>query len=697
MAHRDLATAHLRLGLRRLGGVLNTAVQAQVARAERLARPDLTPYGISQEEAQCLLDDAEALIEDAAALTELPEDDAPETALRAQAVHAGATLPFDALATRFQLTASERFSVLACAAAELDGGYGRLYAFILDDASRRAPCMELLSSLGARSLEERLARRRMLSRLGTLRRAGILVACGEHASELRQELRLADGLFDHLAGDGSDLALICADMPMPSAVQDPRLERLARALAEGSIRAVGLWGGRQNGMAGGLAEAAGLALRMWGPGPGEPVATILGGLRTALQETALGPRLLCVQTDAFSDPAARDLAAAVTAQLAMSSARLVLSGAQPWRPAALLAATDYAELELEAPDLVARGTMWRQEMPELDPSEAEEMAARLRFGRDDVRAAVRTARGAARLAADGTIAADHLIAATAALSGGKCRQFATVIRARRGAGDLILPEPLHAQVLEVAHSYRAWPGVAERWGFGRLATGEGGIKALFTGEPGTGKTLAAEVIAGTLGMPLLRVELSRVVSKWVGETEKNLDAAFAEAEDSQAVLLFDEADALFGKRGNVETGVDRYANLEVSHLLQRLDEFGGLVILASNLRDNIDPAFTRRFHSILYFPRPLLAERQRLWQLAFPPQAPVDPSIDFDALATLDLTGAGVVGAARAAALLAAQEGAAVIGKQHVVRAIARQFRREARLLTPKDLGPYANLLPDAR
>jgi SpoVK/Ycf46/Vps4 family AAA+-type ATPase len=239
--------------------------------------------------------------------------------------------------------------------------------------------------------------------------------------------------------------------------------------------------------------------------------------------------------------------------------------------------------------------------------------------------------------------------------------------------------------------------VSEVWGFGRLATGEGGIKALFTGDSGTGKTLAAEVIAGTLRMPLLRVELSRVVSKWVGETERNLDAAFAEAEDGQAVLLFDEADALFGKRGNVETGVDRYANLEVSYLLQRLDDYAGLVILASNLKDNIDPAFTRRFQSILYFPRPERAERLRIWRLAFPQQAPIDPTLDFEALSNLDLTGAGIVGAARNAALLAAEEGCAEIGKPHIVRAIACQFRREARLLMPVELGPYASLLQEHR
>ena len=150
--------------------------------------------------------------------------------------------------------------------------------------------------------------------------------------------------------------------------------------------------------------------------------------------------------------------------------------------------------------------------------------------------------------------------------------FAMVVKPKRGPEDLILPPSLHRQVLEVAQFFRAWPHVAEGWGFGRLMTGDGGVKALFTGDSGTGKTLAAEVIAGLLHMPLLKVDLARVVSKWVGETEKHLEAAFREAEASHAVLFFDEADALFGKRGEVQHGTDRYANLEVSYLLQRLEE-----------------------------------------------------------------------------------------------------------------------------
>jgi SpoVK/Ycf46/Vps4 family AAA+-type ATPase len=223
--------------------------------------------------------------------------------------------------------------------------------------------------------------------------------------------------------------------------------------------------------------------------------------------------------------------------------------------------------------------------------------------------------------------------------------------------------------------------------------GKGGLKALFSGDSGTGKTLAAEVVAHELGLPLLKVDLARVVSKWVGETEKNLETAFREAEDSHSILFFDEADALFGKRGEVSHGTDRYANLEVSYLLQRLEDHAGLVILATNLREQIDEAFVRRFHVMLHFPRPGLDERRRIWRLALPATAPLGSDVDAEALAKLDLTGAGIVGTARTAALLAANEGADSIRMSHLVQAARRQFQREARLLTSTDLGRHAHLL----
>ena len=221
--------------------------------------------------------------------------------------------------------------------------------------------------------------------------------------------------------------------------------------------------------------------------------------------------------------------------------------------------------------------------------------------------------------------------AVTAITCGPVAGLARAITPRRRPEDLVLPPGEHQMVLELAAACRAWPRIAEDWGFAARGGG-GGVKALFTGEPGTGKTLAAEVIAGMLGLTLLKIDLSQVVSKWVGETEKNLEAAFRRAEDSQALLFFDEADALFGKRGEVKHGMDRYANLEVGFLLQRLEQSDALVILASNLKENLDKAFTRRFHYIIHFPRPEVSERERIWRLAFPPEVPLARDIDFAAL-----------------------------------------------------------------
>jgi SpoVK/Ycf46/Vps4 family AAA+-type ATPase len=164
---------------------------------------------------------------------------------------------------------------------------------------------------------------------------------------------------------------------------------------------------------------------------------------------------------------------------------------------------------------------------------------------------------------------------------------------------------------------------------------------------------------------------------------------FNEARDSHAVLFFDEAEALFGARGDVRHGTDRYANLEVSYLLQRFEDHGGIVILATNLRDKIDPAFMRRFHVVVGFPRPGEKERRRIWQRVFGTESPMAGDLDVSVLARLDLTGAGIVGAAQTAALLAARENTSV-SMRHVVRGLVRQYQREARVLSAHDLGAHA-------
>jgi SpoVK/Ycf46/Vps4 family AAA+-type ATPase len=288
------------------------------------------------------------------------------------------------------------------------------------------------------------------------------------------------------------------------------------------------------------------------------------------------------------------------------------------------------------------------------------------------------------------VSARDLESACAALSTPRPDRLVSVIDPRWGPRDLVLAPALHQQVVEIAAFARSLPRLNGANGGSRLAVSQRGLKVLFTGDPGTGKTLAAEVIASLLGVQLVKVDLSRVVSKWVGETAKHLDAVFRQVDGSSAVLFFDEADALFGKRAEVRHGTDRYANTEVSHLLQRFEEHRGLIILASNLREHIDPAFTRRFHTVVHFPRPEEPERRRLWELVLPSPKHAGDGVDLAALAALDLTGAGIVGSVRTASLLAAAEGTAGLSMGHLAHGVSRQFRSEGRLAPPEDLAALA-------
>jgi hypothetical protein len=250
--------------------------------------------------------------------------------------------------------------------------------------------------------------------------------------------------------------------------------------------------------------------------------------------------------------------------------------------------------------------------------------------------------------------------------------------------DLVLPADHRLQLHEAVERVRAQDRMLGDWGFHLARRGIRGLRLLFTGPPGTGKTLAAEVIAAELGRDLLVVDLSRLVSKWIGETEKNLAAVFDAAERGDAALFFDEADALFGKRTEVGDARDRYANLETAYLLSRLERFDGVAVLASNLRQNIDSAFGRRLEFIVPFDPPDEGDRLRLWQLHLPGSAPVDGAVSLPDLAALyELPGALIRNASIAAGFLAATEKAGteespsslpVITAVHLVHAIRREY-----------------------
>jgi SpoVK/Ycf46/Vps4 family AAA+-type ATPase len=228
--------------------------------------------------------------------------------------------------------------------------------------------------------------------------------------------------------------------------------------------------------------------------------------------------------------------------------------------------------------------------------------------------------------------------------------------------------------------------VLEEWGVGRKLASSRGVSILFAGPPGTGKTMSAQIIGAELGLDLYKIDLSTIISKYIGETEKNLEHIFTEAESSNAILFFDEADALFGKRSEVRDSHDRYANVEISYLLQRMEAYDGVTILATNLRSNLDEAFTRRLQFAVDFPFPEEADRLRIWQALFPPEVPCAPQLDLPFLAQrFKLAGGNIRNIIVSAAYLASANGG-VVTMEHLLHGTRRELQKMGRLVTEENM-----------
>jgi hypothetical protein len=281
-------------------------------------------------------------------------------------------------------------------------------------------------------------------------------------------------------------------------------------------------------------------------------------------------------------------------------------------------------------------------------------------------------------------------AAVRRLASGHLDRMATRVRPARAWADLVVPPDQREQLVELVARYRHRVRVHEEWGFAPFPSP--GLIALFSGASGTGKTLAAEVMAGELGLDLYKIDLSSVVSKYIGETEKNLERIFSGAAAGNLVLFFDEADALFGKRSDVGDAHDRYANIEVAYLLQRIEAYDGIAIMATNLQRNMDQAFLRRIHVAVEFPLPDERGRRAIWRLSFPPGAPTD-EIDLDFLARqFRITGGSIRNAALTAAFIAA-ESCVPITMEIAILGLKREFQKLGRLRTEVEFDRYFDLV----
>ncbi len=280
---------------------------------------------------------------------------------------------------------------------------------------------------------------------------------------------------------------------------------------------------------------------------------------------------------------------------------------------------------------------------------------------------------------------EDLASAARSHSNAHLSSLARKVTPRYGWSDIVLPVDQIEILHEIIATFRGKARVLVEWGVGEKLVFSAGIPILFSGPPGTGKTMAAEIIASELGLDLYKVDLSTIVSKYIGETEKNMERIFSEAESSNAILFFDEADALFGKRSEVRDSHDRYANIEISYLLQRMEVYDGVTILATNLKANLDEAFTRRLQFSVNFPFPDEADRLRIWRTLFPPKVPREPDIDLQFLASrYRLAGGNIRNILVNAAFLASADGGQVT-MHHILHSTHREYQKLGRLVGEED------------
>lgn len=296
--------------------------------------------------------------------------------------------------------------------------------------------------------------------------------------------------------------------------------------------------------------------------------------------------------------------------------------------------------------------------------------------------------------ADRCITKDALFAAARRQSYGDMGNLAEKVEKHYKLDDLVLPASTMSRVHEIVSAIKSRRLVYEQWGFQRRLGGTTGIVSLFAGVSGTGKTMTASVIANEIGLDLYRIELSGVVSKYIGEIEKRLDKVFMAAKQANCILFFDEADALFGKRSEVKDAHDRYANIEVAYLLQKIENHDGIVILTTNLAKNIDQAFTRRMQFIIEFPRPDVEHREKLWRGMFGDAAPLANDVDFSFLARqLENTGGDIKNMVLDAALMAASSENKVIDMALLIRAAARQMKKQGKMPSAVEFKHYFSLV----
>ncbi|TYB89936.1 ATP-binding protein [Oceaniovalibus sp. ACAM 378] len=675
---RTAALAHLEAHMDLLR--LRMARQVALLRATgRFVEDPFRGLYVGAAQAEAILDPLDA---DPVAQTELARFDARIAGIEAAMTCMGDTgLPLVHLATTFGLGAGEMTALVAATAAEIDPGFATLFSYAQNDASRTRPTLGLILELGNEActgidLKARAALRCRFGPEAPLLRFALLEAGDDQAFGLSTPLRLAPGMLPWILGDSAEAAAMDPDFatalhllkPLPRLwpVLEDEAKRLFAALVDGAPTLVSLIVPRPDCGAEGLAAAVAhrlgwplLAFDPHHPGVCAPVAASRLGRALRLSDAAL-----FLSGDAPVSDAPR-IAAGLR-----PGCPVFLCGTEPVDQRLLPPGARLLECRLPAAGIRERQAVWSALLPASAPDGmAHRLAASTRLG----------PLGAARELQRHGRSLDIRPTPSPALL-----RFGQSVKAEGTLDDLVLPEESRADLEILLRALTHGSRVHDDWGF--RSSGPRATLALFNGASGTGKTFAAGLVAATAGLSLYRVDLSALVSKYIGETEKQLETLLTAAEEVGAALLFDEGDALFGKRSEVKDARDRYANQEVAFLLQRIEAFDGLIVLTTNLSAHIDSAFLRRIAVAVHFPMPDAALRRRLWARALPEAAPRDDAIDWRALAErFELSGGGIRNAALGAAYAAAGDDRP-IAMADLVQSVARELRKGGRMPSRTDV-----------
>ncbi|GAB2945834.1 ATP-binding protein [Micromonospora polyrhachis] len=595
----------------------------------------------------------------------------------------------DALARAAELTPLDVALLLVALAPDVDSRFEQFYGYLNDDVTRRRATVGL--ALRLCGLPEAAAAARVRLAAGApLIDLRLVQVDDPDRPVLTRALRVPDRVSAHLLGaDAPEPLLAGVAEPVDAQGQPPPgATELAQALARAGVRLAYL---RERPGASALALGAAALDQAGHTALAVDLARLADSPHAAELATVVVREAVLTGAGVVVGPVTGTEPWEVWAQLSTGSAPVLAYGGQTWDPAW----SPRAPLQVEVAPLSGadRAAVWRETLAGTLAEGVDPAAATAQFilGAPAIR---RAASVAAQLAAAAGEAVDesHLRAGARTQNAAGLERLARRIVPEVSWDDLVLPGPILALLHELAGRARHRDRVLREW---RMRPGGGrghGVTALFAGDSGTGKTMSAEVVAGSLGLDLYTVNLATVVDKYVGETEKNLERIFAEAAGVNGVLLFDEADAIFGKRSEVRDAHDRYANIESAYLLQRMETFDGLAVLATNLRANLDEAFTRRLDIVVDFPVPDEEARGALWERCLGGRVPRSNDVDLDFLAqAFELAGGHIRSAAVTAAYLAAGQSRPV-GMAELIGAVGREYRKLGRLTLESEFGPYLAL-----